>query len=25
VRSYVRKLVKMAKTNTGFENVAHYQ
>jgi hypothetical protein len=25
VRSYARKLVKMAKTNTGFENVAHYQ
>jgi hypothetical protein len=22
---YIRKLVKMAKTNTGFENVAHYQ
>ncbi|MDD1451189.1 hypothetical protein NHF48_009690 [Sphingomonas sp. H160509] len=25
VRSYARKLVKMAKTNTEFENVAHYQ
>lgn len=25
VRSYVRKLLKMAKTNEGFENTTHYQ
>lgn len=25
VRSYVRKLIKMAKTGTGFENVRRYQ
>lgn len=25
VRSYIKKLVKMAKTNTGFENITHYQ
>ena len=25
VRSYVRKLMKMTKTNTGFENTTHYQ
>jgi predicted RNase H-like nuclease (RuvC/YqgF family) len=25
VRSAIRKLVKMTKTNTGFENVARYQ
>lgn len=25
VRSVIRKLMKMAKTNTGFENVARYQ
>ncbi len=25
VRSAIRKLMKMAKTNTGFENVARYQ
>lgn len=25
VRSYVRKLMKMAKTNSGFGNVTHYQ
>ncbi len=25
VRTYARKLVKMAKGNTGFDNVAHYQ
>ncbi|CAN5323551.1 hypothetical protein BH10PSE15_BH10PSE15_15880 [soil metagenome] len=25
VRSYVRKLAKMAKTNTGFGNTTHYQ
>lgn len=25
VRSFVRKLIKMTKTNDGFENTAHYQ
>jgi len=25
VRSYLRKLIKMTKTNTGFENTARYQ
>ena len=25
VRSYIRKLVKMTKTNSGFGNVTHYQ
>jgi predicted RNase H-like nuclease (RuvC/YqgF family) len=25
VRSYIRKLMKMTKTNTGFGNVTHYQ
>lgn len=25
VRTYARKLVRMAKGNTGFDNVAHYQ
>jgi hypothetical protein len=25
VRAYTKKLVKMGKTNTGFENVSHYQ
>jgi hypothetical protein len=25
VRSYIRKLMKMAKTNAGFENIARYQ
>lgn len=25
VRSYIRKLIKMAKANTGFENTARYQ
>lgn len=25
VRSFVKKLARMAKTNDGFENVAHYQ
>ncbi|GGE72005.1 hypothetical protein [Sphingomonas prati] len=25
VRTFVRKLIRMAKTNDGFENVAHYQ
>ena len=25
VRSYIRKLMKMTKANTGFENVARYQ
>ncbi len=25
VRSYIKKLVKMAKTNTGFDNTTHYQ
>jgi hypothetical protein len=24
-RSYIRKLIKMTKTNTGFENVSRYQ
>ena len=24
-RSYIRKLIKMAKTNTGFENLSRYQ
>lgn len=25
VRSYIRRLVKMAKTNDGFDRIAHYQ
>ena len=25
VRTYAKKLIRMAKTNVGFENVAHYQ
>jgi hypothetical protein len=25
VRSYIRKLMKMTKANTGFENITHYQ
>jgi predicted RNase H-like nuclease (RuvC/YqgF family) len=25
VRSYIRKLIKMTKTNTGFANTTHYQ